>query len=137
MAEAVEAAAADVGVVEVVEVVRETVKVVKGVEEPKTANGEVKEVVKVVGVAVKVAAAASPMGEVKVKQAKVGEVEQEEVDGAEAHDTQITHHHNRARSIGSMGKILGIVPRLRLVLGLTSRCPSLQETIETSASLIF
>ena len=56
LAEAVEAAAADVGVVEVVEVVRETVKVVKGVVEHKTASGEVKEVVKIVGVAVKVAA---------------------------------------------------------------------------------
>ena len=77
------------------------------------------------------------MGEVKVRQAKVGEVEQEEVDGAEAHDTQITHHHNRARSIGYMAKVLGIVQPLKRVPGPVSQCPSLQEIIEMLASLTF
>ena len=87
--------------------------------------------------AVRVEAVVSPTGEVKVSQAKVVEEVQAEADEAEAHVIQITLHLNRARSIGSMEKILGIVPRLRLVLGPTSRCPSLQETIETSASMIF
>ena len=53
-----------------------------------------------------------------------------------APDIKTNPHSVPAGSIGSMEKILGIVPRLRLVLGPTSRCPSLQETVETSASLI-